>query len=410
MPVQPKKPVAVKPPLAPLKPGQMQKLATPDIPLSPTAQALVPDAETQARAKELRAKIKAYEAEILRLRAARQKVDQDLADASSQHKKLEGIDPKLLKYFSYIEKNCGEFLTAARAANKLLFRGQSDSEHPVFVGYPRENRRPKDSSAEAQQLFDQYLSALGFKALRSNSIFTSSDDIQAGNYGTVYAIFPKDGFSFTWSTKETDLVMHSISYVDPKAISPSDVYEDLGEWVEKLDIDVEHFIKYDSYEPGDDAALVKKIKQSPAYKKLSKGVSKWNNDLDPYDGEATVTDVYKQFLAIVNAYREACVALPVLEKVLGKKYATSLKKDIDKSELALTGNEEDVASRAAAFVKKRGFIHENLPAALKSEHEICVLGEYVAVNWEDYEEELIRYFLPPKKKPAAKKMKLFPGD
>ena len=52
---------------------------------------------------------------------------------------------------------------------------------------------------------------------------------------------------------------------------------------------------------------------------------------------------------------------------------------------------------SAAFVKKRGFMHENMAAALKSGHEICILGEYIAVSMDEYIEELERYFLAPKK-------------
>ena len=406
MPVQPKKPAIqgnVTANLAPLKPGQFKKLPEPNISLSPAAQALLPNAETQARAKELRAKIKAYEAEILRLKAARQKVDKDLADASSQQKKLEGINPKLLKYFSYIEKNCSEFLASVRATNKLLFRGQDDTEHPVFVGYPRENRSPKDSDIEAQRLFDQYLTTMGFKALRSNSIFTSSDDSQAGNYGTVYAIFPKNGFSFTWSTKEEDLVMNSVSYVDPGAIDVEDTYENLNIWSEEFD-DIEDHIRYYSGLPNNNLVdkEIAKIEKSPAYKSLRKAIVKWNN-IDISDG-ATIKDVYKQFLVIAAAYQQACVSLPILKKLLGTSDRSAFNKDIAKATKALTRKDDskvkvEVKVKAAAFIKKHGFIHENLPAALKSGHEICVLGEYVAVNWEEYEEELIKYFLTPKKAP-----------
>jgi hypothetical protein len=55
------------------------------------------------------------------------------------------------------------------------------------------------------------------------------------------------------------------------------------------------------------------------------------------------------------------------------------------------GNKEKAL--AEKVIKHMGFTKDNLVAALKSEHEICVLGEYVAVNAFTYKKELRRYFL-----------------
>ena len=195
---------------AKLKPGEYGAVAMPSK-LSPTAQGFMPKGDEQKRAAELVAKIKEFEDEIARLKAAQKKAEKSAEQAKIDKANLAPMDEKLLKYFSYIEEHCSEYLKHVRSTGKLLYRGQSDASQPIFVGYPRADRKPKDSNKKAQELCDKYLTLKGFKALRSNSIFTSSNKSQAGRYGDVYAIFPKNGFKYLWSTKDDDLVLNSVT-------------------------------------------------------------------------------------------------------------------------------------------------------------------------------------------------------
>jgi len=105
-----------------------------------------------------------------------------------------------------IKKDCGQALGAYQKTRAVLFRGAKGN--PVaYSGRPRTDRRPKDSAHYAQNIFDYCLEKLGFTALRSNSVFATYDLAQASSYGTVYVLFPKDGFTFT-HTNEGDLIIN----------------------------------------------------------------------------------------------------------------------------------------------------------------------------------------------------------
>jgi hypothetical protein len=95
-----------------------------------------------------------------------------------------------------------------RNSNKVLYRGSRDTAS-VYEAHSRNYRPAKDSNQEASNLYDRALSHLGVRALRSNSIFTTSSMHFALNYGThLHMIFPKNGFDFMW-TNTRDLVLHS---------------------------------------------------------------------------------------------------------------------------------------------------------------------------------------------------------
>lgn len=103
--------------------------------------------------------------------------------------------------------DCSESIKAMQTANKLLYRGVRNKANmpEIFVGSSRKDRKPLDSGQKMQGVFDQVLADKGFIALRSNSIFCTSMYEFAVGYGPVYAIFPVNGFKFTWSSEVDDL-------------------------------------------------------------------------------------------------------------------------------------------------------------------------------------------------------------
>ena len=72
------------------------------------------------------------------------------------------------------------------------------------MGHPRLDRRPLHTAAHLQAAIDKTLTAAGFTALRCNSIFCCGGKA-AGEFGKVYAIFPLDGFDYTWCESAEDL-------------------------------------------------------------------------------------------------------------------------------------------------------------------------------------------------------------
>ena len=108
---------------------------------------------------------------------------------------------------NFIIKNCSESLDAFQTAGAPLLRGLHGVAGLVFVGQSRtdSSRLPADTPLITQSQVDDSLYQAGFKALRSNSIFCSSTIRTAREYGSPYAIFPVNGFEYTWSSKIFDL-------------------------------------------------------------------------------------------------------------------------------------------------------------------------------------------------------------
>jgi len=118
------------------------------------------------------------------------------------------IDEKIKKIADKVKNECGKFYNACKKVNKVLFRGIRNERPPVFVSTSIEGRRPKDSNEIATIKFDTFAEQLGIRALRSNSIFATTQKSQAKEYGYyLYNIFPKDTADFSWSMKYSDIVL-----------------------------------------------------------------------------------------------------------------------------------------------------------------------------------------------------------
>jgi transcription antitermination factor NusG len=187
-----------------------------------------------AKLEKLREKINIYKNSLSSI--ARANLPPELLDdRDNLHKKLEQIISKIehehnelfRKYHNSdvpiklsnllrgIRKNCSQIIKIYQQINdyddynkkRFLYRGIRSYEDALY-GKPFDARRPKDSVLEINQLADKALTNAGFKARRTNSIFTTSNKEQASNYGNVYIIFPVDGFDFTYSRRNSDLVLN----------------------------------------------------------------------------------------------------------------------------------------------------------------------------------------------------------
>jgi len=94
---------------------------------------------------------------------------------------------------------------------KVFYRGIKSTEDALY-GKPFDERRVMTSSSRLSDIFNKGMEAAGFEARRDNSSFVSGDKSQASGYGKVYVMFPKDGFSFSWSRNTKDLILDRGSY------------------------------------------------------------------------------------------------------------------------------------------------------------------------------------------------------
>jgi hypothetical protein len=104
-----------------------------------------------------------------------------------------------------VQTECSEYLTAVKNTKRIWYRGAT-YKGQVFQGTTPNSRKPMDTDADVQEYIDKLFSEMGFKALRSNSIFCSADYTATERYGdAMYFIVPKNGFAFTWSPGVRDL-------------------------------------------------------------------------------------------------------------------------------------------------------------------------------------------------------------
>lgn len=156
------------------------------------------------------------------------------------HNDIFASDEKMQELCDYIKKNCSDILTIYQTIGKYLFRGVNGMPL-VFLANPRTDRKPRDSSMEFQVVIDNKLRTVGFKALRSNSIFCCGNQQYASKYGNNYIIFPRNGFNYTWSESLCDYYQQA---KDNKVVAHNTLPP--KEYVEKYkfkDTDIEKAIK-----------------------------------------------------------------------------------------------------------------------------------------------------------------------
>jgi hypothetical protein len=150
------------------------------------------------------------------------------------------------QYYTIIERECSDYVAACKATGKVLYRGVN-SHVGAFMSAPWKERIPMSTKSNVQKDFDDGLSAAGFTALRSNSIYATSKIGTAGKYSpNTYVIAPRNDCNFTWSrhiedfwvfmqqqpaiggfTPEDDGIIRFLM-ATTGALSVQDLFKDLG--------------------------------------------------------------------------------------------------------------------------------------------------------------------------------------
>jgi hypothetical protein len=379
-----------------LKPGQITKLPSVEITKS-FLDKYKDDPKKLAKAKQLQDQINAYQKQIAELRKAIAKQGPEaskklqnnmvnaVAAATSSEKQLRMLDlnpkitdKKLLNAVAFINKHCSEFLKECKMANRFLYRGVRQSE-AIFLGRSKHNRETMDSDENLSKSFDELLKIGGFKALRSNSIFATSSFTLANSYGPVFAVFPVNGFNFTWSGVERDLIIspdHKIAnllssdtYISKKntpILAQAFNYinnlldrSDISNFPESLLVILEHF-PYESYD--------------------SDTVNQW----------------LKQWSKFVNYIQKRHKTLrPEVSKKLNYNKVNAITKQLKMINVQAKTKETKL-QQAQQLIKTLKLDQTNLVAAMKSEHEIYIHGTYVTIPAPYHGETirlLTRYFL-----------------
>lgn len=160
--------------------------------------------------------------EIKKVQAAYDQVYEKSIAASGRPIKMDNV-------FKAIAKNCKQIVKVYKELNRnsfnrerFMYRGIRSSSDALY-GKPFDARKPKDSNEKLHNLVNDTIKNLGFDANRENAMFMTGDRSQAGGYGnSLYVMFPVDGFTYTWSREEKDLVLDNskkMQLIDKEVVS-----------------------------------------------------------------------------------------------------------------------------------------------------------------------------------------------
>lgn len=102
-----------------------------------------------------------------------------------------------------LRRDCSEYLDILCATKKPLFRGVQKFHHSYYINIAPRNRRVHigDDHWWIEVCTDRYLKKQNFTALRTKSTFCTTNGAAAGQYGDIFMVFPKNGFSFAYGSQ-----------------------------------------------------------------------------------------------------------------------------------------------------------------------------------------------------------------
>jgi hypothetical protein len=270
--------------------------------------------------------------------------------------------------YSKFLSDCSESIAAMQQSRSFLYRGMTDNMPDIFIGRPWGKRKPKDTSTDVQKEIDKLFKLAGFTALRSNSIFCSGSIGQARDYGNPYIIFPINGFSFTWSPKMYDLY-HQLG--DIATSSPSELYA--------------------------------KPSNAVKFRYCADGVANWIHDqidkrefddfnVKLYDKLYDLKDYFSDIGDMDLTQKEVMLALTkaaALANTIQKKYNFNLA-PVQKEIVKIISLVKDNYYTPEELLNKWQYTDKNLPAAIRSDKEVIINGDYYAFNHEEYYTPLFR--------------------
>lgn len=315
------------------------------------------------------------------------------------------------KYIALLERDCSDALRAMVAAQGFLYRGLRDKRTPTgnvpspsaFRGAPHAARKAKDTYPALQVDVDNLLKASGFKALRSNSIFVTSDPDQASEYGQLYLVFPVNGFDMLWSPKYEDFytgfldrygpvvtAMKHSKYIDEEdfidvlrhgnqlirtirtfvsdAINDDPRHKPANPQARNFCADIYNVLTQDNfYRPilsghPPDRELVKMLFDAwEGLEKTDPKLAQWLEGRDPTEPPAP-------------GFEDRFATLAHMIAVLSKNH------EVD----------QEIAQRFVRETHK--FKDDGLAEAIESQNEICIAGEYYAFKLNDYGDMLSKHF------------------
>ncbi len=231
-----------------------------------------------------------------------------------------------------VKSSCNKYVNIFKQEQRWLYRG-INGNLTAFESESLSERRPLDSSAIMSKLFDGCATQLGIKALRLNSIFTSSSKQAVQIYGNTYIIIPEDSADFSCSLTSDDIVLTSNSF--------DDLYDLPIELINKSRLELS---KYQHLINDDDYYLPDKHRVMYRYILILKDIIKFKQ----------VDTRFYTLDFIEKNFPNSTILHDLIE------YTITI--NLDK------------------FQKKYQITNSDMPAALQSRNEVLIHGKYIAIN------------------------------
>jgi hypothetical protein len=265
------------------------------------------------------------------------------------------------------------------------------------VGQSHKKRKTKDTSSAIQTGVDKVLASKGFTALRHNSIFTSSRVEIASDYGIPYIIFPKNGFSFTWSPKIQDfyhdfIEEHDITtwseFISHYGLDPSSIYVDLDFLSDTLQSIIYVLQNIGLKFPIHQKQIGKIENEIYNLKELLDE----DQEISPYPSIAIkqVNNYIKRLTKIIQGIEIS----PDIKSVFYKDakdydYLNSIK-NYQNTLQKINEELKTPELSGTAVLRNLAYTNQNLVAALQSGHEVMINGEYYAFKYDVYR-DILKY-------------------
>ncbi len=259
------------------------------------------------------------------------------------------IPPDSQAWLKHISTQCSEYIKQVKQAGGWLYRGAEGP--PAFQGKSWAHRKPKDSSASAQQAFDSFLAQLGHVALRSNSIFATSDFDHTREFGSrTYVIFPVNNKSSYTYTNQSDLVLESVTDVGVDRDAMHAYYQELSDHVD---------------------TLIAQIRSQPLNDQDAQHLS----DLQDFKAMIINTDYGVDWSDVQHGLKIVSQHQMFPQNLLDVKLKDFLDVDIFRSQFSP--------------------VHDNLALAIEHEFEVFISGVYFALDTQMYAVAIESWFGVP---------------
>lgn len=312
-------------------------------------------------------------------------------------------------FWHLITQNCARSVDVMRRTGHVLYRGVGRNANS-FIGQSRQDRQPRDSLREMQNLIDDFLKQAGFAARRGNSTFAVASQDVAATYGTTMAIFPADDAAITWNADYDDF------YFQTKAESAGSLLHRMSNIMSQIDGQDDIYSIVDQVESLADT-LFTNLREAvtftdPASPHLE-DIKSWQNTVGmhlrqqeirksmPWTSPGLILIDPKRLENMKRSITAALAdqqgndselyltnALRATDQLMQLEQEHDLVDQIRHWKLPHQGRSTSTVAQAAAVM---GFRQGDLTGALESGHEVYISGTYYAANYS--QEPLLNYFI-----------------